>query len=214
MKTSLKGILAILDEEALVLSTYKDSKGVLTIGVGHTAAAGGVAPKLGNRMTIEQAISLFASDLVKFERRVEKSVGRLAVHQNDALVSFDFNTGAIDGGSLDEKIKANDFGAAMDALQQYKKSGGVTLPGLVRRRARERAMFERAEYPVVTHIKVYDRMPGKMRKIAVSSLDLSAFTGGAPTPPDRTAGSENLAKPRGLLAALIDLFLTIFKRRT
>lgn len=208
MKTSLKGMLAILDEEALVLTTYKDSKGVLTIGVGHTAAAGGVAPRPGNRITIEQAISLFAVDLAKFERRVEKSVGRaLAVHQNDALVSFDFNTGAIDGGSVDEKIKANDFDAAMDALQQYKKSGGVTLPGLVKRRARERAMFERAEYPVVTHIKVYDRMPGKMRLVPVSSLDLSAFAGDPQVPADP-------AKPRGLLAALIDLILTIFKRRT
>ena len=209
MKTSLKGVLAILDEEALVLTTYKDSKGVLTIGVGHTAAAGGLAPKPGNRMTIEQAISLFASDLAKFERRVEKSVGILAEHQNDALASFDFNTGAIGGGSLDEKIKANDFGAAMDALQQYKKSGGVTLPGLVRRRARERAMFERGEYPVVTHIKVYDRMPGKMRKVAVSSLDLSAFAEGVQVP----ATPAIPAKPRGLLAALIDLFLAIFKRR-
>jgi lysozyme len=207
MKTSLKGILAILDEEALVLSTYKDSKGVLTIGVGHTAATGGVAPKSGNRITIEQAISLFASDLAKFERRVEKSVGILAEHQNDALVSFDFNTGAIGGGSLDEKIKANDFGAAMDALQQYKKSGGVTLPGLVKRRARERAMFECGEYPMVTHIKIYDRMPGKMRLVPVSSLDLSAFTGGPQIPADTD-------KPRGLLAALIDLFLAIFKRRT
>lgn len=211
MKTSLKGILAILDEEAVVLTTYKDSKGVLTIGVGHTAAAGGLAPKPGNRMTIEQAISLFASDLAKFERRVEKSVGpSLAVHQNDALVSFDFNTGAIGGGSVDEKIEANNFGAAMDALQQYKKSGGVTLPGLVKRRARERAMFERAEYPVVTHIKVYDRMPGKMRLVPVSSLDLSAFAGSGQAP----ATPESPARPRGLLAALIDLILAIFKRRT
>ena len=40
MKTSLKGILAIINEEALVLSTYRDAAGVLTIGVGHTAAAG------------------------------------------------------------------------------------------------------------------------------------------------------------------------------
>ena len=211
MKTSLKGILAILDEEAVVLTTYKDSKGVLTIGVGHTAAAGGLAPKPGNRMTIEQAISLFASDLAKFERHVEKSVGRsLAAHQNDALVSFDFNTGAIDGGSVDEKIEANNFDAAMDALQQYKKSGGVTLPGLIKRRARERAMFERGEYPVVTHIKVYDRMPGKMRLVPVSSLDLSAFAGGGQAP----ATPANPARPRGLLAALIDLFLAIFKRRT
>ncbi len=211
MKTSLKGMLAILDEEALVLTTYKDSKGVLTIGVGHTAAAGGLAPKPGMRITIAQAISLFASDLAKFERRVEKSVGRsLAAHQNDALVSFDFNTGAIDGGSLDEKIKAGDFGAAMDALQQYKKSGGMVLPGLVKRRARERAMFERAEYPVVTHIKVYDRMPGKVRKVPVSSLDLSVFGSGVQTP----AGPANPVKPRGLLAALIDLIRAIFKRRT
>ncbi|HUQ36786.1 MAG TPA: lysozyme [Aestuariivirga sp.] len=212
MKTSLKGILAILDEEALVLSTYKDSKGVLTIGVGHTAAAGGLAPKPGNRITIEHAISLFASDLAKFERRVEKSVAHvLAVHQNDALVSFDFNTGAIEGGSVDEKIEANNFDAAMNALQQYKKSGGIVLPGLVKRRARERAMFERGEYPAVSHIKVYDRMPGKMRKVAVSSLDLSAFASGAQTP----AGSATPAnKPRGLLAALIDLFHAIFKRRT
>lgn len=211
MKTSLKGILAILEEEALVLSTYKDSKGVLTIGVGHTAAAGGVAPKPGNRMTIEQAMSLFASDLAKFERRVEKFVGRsLAVHQNDALVSFDFNTGAIDDGSVDERIKANDFNAAMDALQQYRKSGGVVLPGLVRRRTRERAMFERGEYPTVTHIKVYDRMPGKLRRVPVSSLDLSAFADSAQTP----ARPAIPAKPRGLLAALIDLILAIVKRRT
>jgi GH24 family phage-related lysozyme (muramidase) len=213
MKTSLRGILAILDEEALVLSTYKDSKGVLTIGVGHTAAAGGMIPKPGMHVTIEQAISLFASDLAKFERHVEKSVGRsLAAHQNDALVSFDFNTGAIDGGSVDEKIEANNFDAAMNALQQYTKSGGVVLPGLVKRRARERAMFERGEYPVVTDIKVYDRMPGKMRRVPVSSLDLSAFASGAP--PDATAGSAIPAKPRGLLAALIDLFRAIFKRRT
>ncbi len=98
----------------------------------------------------------------------------------------------------------------MDVLQQYKKSGGVTLPGLVRRRARERAMFERAEYPEVTHIKVYDRYPGKMRKVPVCSLDLSAFAEGPQAPPAPAAP----AGPRGLLAALVDLFLAIFKRRT
>jgi hypothetical protein len=95
----------------------------------------------------------------------------------------------------------------MDALQQYKKAGGVTLPGLVRRRARERAMFERAEYPAVTHIKVYDRYPGKLRLVPVSSLDLSAFADGPQVP-------ENPARPRGLLAAVIDLLLAIFKRST
>ena len=71
-------------------------------------------------------------------------------------------------------------------------------------------MFERAEYPVVTHIKVYDRMPGRMRKVAVSSLDLSAFAGGVQAP----ATPADPAKPRGLLLALIELLMSIFKRRT
>jgi lysozyme len=77
-----------------------------------------MSPKPGDCITIEQAISLFAADLAKFERCVEKAAGILPVHQNDALVSFDFNTGAIDGGSIDEKIDAHDFDAAMDTLQQ------------------------------------------------------------------------------------------------
>jgi hypothetical protein len=70
-------------------------------------------------------------------------------------------------------------------------------------------MFEHGEYPAVTHIKVYDRMPGKMRKVAVSSLDLSAFADFVQAP----AAPADPAKPRGLLAALIDLILAIFKRR-
>lgn len=61
-----------------------------------------------------------------------------------------------------------------------------------------------------THIKVYDRMPGKMRRVPVSSLDLSAFADGTQTPADPAIPG----KPRGLLAALIDLILAIFKRRT
>jgi lysozyme len=118
MKTSLTGILAIINEEALVLSTYRDSAGVLTIGVGHTAMAGGMAPKPGGRITIEQAIALFAADLAKFERRVAASLKRtLAPHEFDALVSFDFNTGAIAGGTVDDKLDKGDIDGALATLQ-------------------------------------------------------------------------------------------------
>jgi hypothetical protein len=44
----------------------------------------------------------------------------------------------------------------------------------------------------------------------VSSLDLSPFAAS----PDVAAAPQIPAKPRGLLAALIDLTLAIFKRRT
>ena len=205
MKTSLKGILAIINEEALVLSTYRDAAGVLTIGVGHTAAAGGMAPKPGGRITIEQAIALFAADLAKFERRVSAAVKRsLTQHEFDALVSFDFNTGAIAGGTVDDKLVRGDIEASMATLQQYDKASGRKLAGLDRRRDTEEAMFRHGTYPETSAIKVYDTWPGKLRQVAVSSLDLSAFQAAPDIP----------ARPRGLLAAFIDLMLAIFKRRT
>ena len=205
MKTSLRGILAIINEEALVLSTYRDAGGVLTIGVGHTAAAGGMAPKPGTRITIEQAIALLASDLAKFERRVSAAVKHaLKQHEFDALVSFDFNTGKIAGGTVDDKLNQGDIESAMATLQQYDKAGGRKLAGLDRRRDSEEAMFRHGRYPESTSIKVYDSWPGKLRLVPVSLLDLSAFA----APPDIPA------RPRGLLAAFIDLMLAIFKRRT
>ena len=205
MKTSLKGILAIINEEALVLSTYRDAGGVLTIGVGHTAAAGGMAPKVGGRITVEQAIALLAVDLAKFERRVLAAVKRtLKQHEFDALVSFDFNTGAIAGGTVDDRLARGDIAGAMATLQQYDKAAGRKLAGLERRRDSEEAMFRHGTYPATTSIKVYDTWPGKLHLVPVSSLDLSAFA----TP------SEIPARPRGLLAALIDLLLAIFKRRS
>ena len=210
MKTSLKGILAIINEEALVLSTYRDAAGVLTIGVGHTAAAGGMAPKPGGRITIELAIALLASDLAKFERRVSASVKRtLKQHEFDALVSFDFNTGAIAGGTVDDKLARGDIAGAMATLQQYDKAAGRKLAGLDRRRDNEEAMFRHGTYPETTSIKVYDTWPGKLRLVPVSSLDLSAFAA-----PDVVANTQIPARPRGLLAALIDLMLAIFKRRS
>ena len=211
MKTSLKGILAIINEEALVLSTYRDAAGVFTIGAGHTAAAGGMAPKPGGGITIEQGIALLATDLARFERRVSAAVKRtLTQHEFDALVSFDFNTGAIEGGTVDDKLDRGDSEGAMATLQQYDKAGGKKLAGLDRRRNTEEAMFRHGAYPEVSAIKVYDTWPGKLRLVPVSSLDLSAFS----APPEVAADAPIPARPRGLLAALIDLMLAIFKRRT
>lgn len=226
MKTSLRGMLAIINEEAVVLSTYRDSGGVPTIGVGHTASAGGLVPKPGNRMTVVQAFVLFRNDLVKFERHVLASVKRpLKQHEFDALVDFDFNTGAIEGGTVDDKLDGGRIAAAMATLQQYEKDNGRKMKGLDKRRDMEEAMFLRAEYPVVTHIKVYDRYPGKVRLVPLSEIDLPAdwyepqmpVGGVSPVPaPDtpETAPTPAPAKPRGLLAALIDLIMSIFRRRT
>jgi len=190
MKTSVRGMLAIINEEAVVLSTYKDSAGVLTIGIGHTAAAGEMAPKMGDRITIVQAFELFRKDLVKFERHVLASVKRpLKQHEFDALVGFDFNTGQIEGGTVDDKLDAGRIAAAMATLQQYDKAkvGGKKkkLSGLDKRRDMEEAMFRHATYPMVGKIKVYDRYPGKMRLVPMNEIDLPVDWYGFPRPEDR-----------------------------
>ena len=70
MKTSKAGILAILDHEAVVLTPYKDVVGVWTVAVGHTASAGAPNPRHVSRLNLEEALSIFETDLAKFEKRV------------------------------------------------------------------------------------------------------------------------------------------------
>jgi len=194
MKTSMKGILAIIDQEAVVLSTYKDSAGVLTIGVGHTAAAGGMAPRPGDRITLPQAIAMLQADLARYERRVASAVrAPLTQAQFDALVDFDYNTGAIVKGSVDDHINAGKLDLAMAVLQQYDKAGGHKLAGLDRRRDMEERMFVHGIYPDVPAVKVYDKFPGAVRLVPVSSLNLTEApqVGPAPEAPTITpAGDE------------------------
>lgn len=74
MKTSVRGICAMLAEEAIVLSAYNDGTGTMTIGAGHTAAAGPPVPRSGLTITLTEAINIFRTDLAKFEAQVQAAV--------------------------------------------------------------------------------------------------------------------------------------------
>ncbi len=95
MKTSAAGRKLIEQREGVELTAYKDSAGVLTIGVGHTSAVG--APKVvaGMKITAAQASEILSRDLATFETAVSSAV-KVQINQNefDALVSFAFNVGA------------------------------------------------------------------------------------------------------------------------
>ena len=54
MKTSDAGIIALISHEGIVPGPYKDSKGILTYGVGHTKAAG--APDPGSSKFLSDAL--------------------------------------------------------------------------------------------------------------------------------------------------------------
>ncbi len=109
MKTSLKGMLFIAAHEAVVLQPYLDSVGIWTIGVGITKAAHvGIDPEtFRGRISLQQALEMFAKTLPKYERGVAKAFGDypLKQHEWDAAVSFHYNTGAIGKASWVRAMK-------------------------------------------------------------------------------------------------------------
>lgn len=174
----------ILASEAVVCVAYQDAAKVWTIGAGITSAAGLGPVYKGLRVTPQKAFEDFGKALGKYEARVSKAVpGALLPHEFDALSSFDYNTGQIAGGSVDDKLRAGNVPAAIATLKQYTKAGGKTLPGLVRRRNEEAELFLTGKYPKIAGIPVYDTYPGKPRLLTLEALRASpaAVTVGPPT---------------------------------
>lgn len=154
MKTSLRGAIEIASHEGIVLSPYRDSVGVWTIFVGHTATAGAPDPAAlprGKARPIEEAFEVFRRDLARFEKRVNDAVHvSLAQHEFDALVSFDFNTGGIHRAELTKRLNAGDRAGAADGFMGWKKP-----PEIIPRRKKEQALFRDGAYAADGHATVY-----------------------------------------------------------
>ena len=71
---------------------------------------------------------------------VQKGLIQFPLTQNqfDALTSFTYNCG---NGNLQKLVSGRDAATVADKLLLYNKGGGKVLPGLVRRREEERALF-------------------------------------------------------------------------
>lgn len=136
MKISEKGLALIKEFEGLRLSTYVCAGGKKTIGYGHT----GSDVYHGMRITEADAESLLLADLARFERHVNSYDSAYGWTQNeyDAMVSFAFNVGNIDGltynGIRSKRVIA-------DKMLSYCKAGGKKVAGLVTRRQKERELF-------------------------------------------------------------------------
>lgn len=182
MKTSDKGRAFIEAFEGLSLKAYKDSVGVLTIGYGHTSQAGGPPVVAGQRITAEEADRLLADDLKRVERNVESCIRvPLQQYELDALVSFDFNTGSLKKGSIDDKINSGNKQAAMDTLLQYNHAGGKVLKGLTRRRRAERLMFEGK---VDEALRLAGAKVSTAKSVAITAAGIVVTTAAAQTSPN------------------------------
>lgn len=144
MKTSLEGLIFLIGNEGIVLSTYLDSVGVKTIGVGHTKAAGGIDPAtFSGTLSMQQAIDLLATDIVNYENAVARVVTvPLKQHEFDAIVSWHFNTGAVGTASWIKKLNAGDRAGAIKGIMDWKKPASI-----IGRRTAERDLFRDGKYP-------------------------------------------------------------------
>lgn len=88
---------------------------------------------------------LFSQDVSSFERGALRLSPNLVDRQGafDAVVSFAFNAGLGNYQRSTIRMKNNrgDFQGAADAFMMWTKGGGKELPGLVKRRKDERALF-------------------------------------------------------------------------
>lgn len=118
-----------------------------TIGYGSTFKPDGTPVKMGDKITASEAEAYFAHDLRRFEDYINEVVTiDLTQNQFDALVAFVYNVGtaAFRQGSVDDKLNARNFDAALATWAQYNKQAGKVLEGLKSRRAKEIALFKSA----------------------------------------------------------------------
>ncbi|OBU87131.1 lysozyme [Chromobacterium subtsugae] len=140
MKTNAAGISLIKQFEGVRLAAYQDMVGVWTIGYGHT----GPDVKKGMAITQQQADQLLAEDLQTFETGVGKAVTvPLNENQFSALVSFSYNLGLgnLRSSTLLRLLNKGDYAGAAAQFPRWDRAGGQVVPGLLRRRQAEQALF-------------------------------------------------------------------------
>jgi lysozyme len=144
MRTSTAGIMAIASHEGIVLSPYLDSKGIWTLGIVHTAAAGFPDPKtFKGSLMLGEAIGMFRHDLLKYEDAVNKAVKvPLKQYEFDAIVSWHYNTGAVATASWIKKLNAGDRAGAIKGIMDWRKPAEI-----IPRRTAERDLFKTGKYP-------------------------------------------------------------------
>lgn len=167
------GLALIKQFEGCRLKAYKpvSTEQYWTIGWGHY----GPDVKEGQTITQAEADAMLVADCQRFADAVDTPANcpltaQLNNNQRDALISFTFNCGA---GSLRTLCKGRTLPEIRKAMALYNKAGGATLPGLVRRRAAEQALFN-------TPVPALDNIPANAHKEGVEwCVEHGILTGNA-----------------------------------
>lgn len=136
--------------EGLRLKPYLCPAGVATIGHGNTRYLDGRAVTLDDpAITHSEALELLLRSMDRvYLPALLRQCPVLIQHENrlNAMLDWVFNLGpgALQVSTLKRRINDGDWAGAAEEIPKWNKGGGRVLPGLVKRRAAERALFESA----------------------------------------------------------------------
>jgi lysozyme len=157
MTISEVGIQLIKSFEGCHNSPYRCPAALWTAGYGHVLypdqarlktperASYALKPEHNRVWDADEIDSILEKDLVRFSDGVLRlcPAGAGSQSQFDAIVSLAFNIGLgnLQASTLRMKYNRGDTQGAADEFLKWRKSNGVVLRGLERRREAERAMF-------------------------------------------------------------------------
>lgn len=139
---SAAGTGALIGYEGSQPVVYLDPVGIPTACVGHTKNV--TTADVGKDLS-HLCAQLLAEDTRDAQASVRQSVDvPITQAQYDALVSFTFNVGGANlrSSTLLRKLNAGDCHGAAAEFPRWNRARGRVLPGLIKRRASERSMFE------------------------------------------------------------------------
>lgn len=183
-QVSLKGAVWLAMSEGVVLGSYKDSKGIWTLGVGHTDAAGApLASTLGKKkLSLREVMILFMTvDLPRYTADVLRSVKvPLEQHELDALVHWHYNTGRIGNSNIRTALNKGDKALAGRLFMTW-----TADKELIPRRQTEQSVFQTGRYPSGGMVPVYPGAlggpTGKPKAMPAAEL-IAIVSGDAPAP--------------------------------
>lgn len=124
--------------EGLRLFAYRDPVGIPTACFGETKGI-----RMGMTFTRAECDKMLLDSLIEHETGMMRCIKvPIKDETHVALLSWTYNVGvgAACKSTLMRKLNAGDIRGACDELRRWNKAGGMTLPGLTRRRAEERAL--------------------------------------------------------------------------
>jgi len=157
VKVSKEAIEGIKKDEGVRTKPYRCPALLWTVGVGHVIDHNHIRVPFNERkniplppewdrvLSMAEVDAILANDLATFERGVLRLCpSGLTQGRFDALVSFSFNVGLgnLQRSTIRMKHNRGDFEGAAEGFMAWTKAGGKELPGLVKRRKHERALYE------------------------------------------------------------------------